>query len=137
MTLADEMKALLEAFYTSFESGDGSTFRESFGPDILIIGTDELEWWKGKPEAQRVVRAQLDEMRSTGVRVTGGDPDITVKGDVVWAADRPTLRLGDGTQTELRLTAVAVREGENLLLQQVHASVGTPNEEVVKQELTL
>jgi hypothetical protein len=137
MTLAADMSALLDAFYTSLESGDASPFLESFAPDILIVGTDEAEWVKGSAEAQRVVAAQHDEMRSAGVRVTGGEPDIAVRGDVVWAADRPTLHLDDGTETELRLTAVAVREGEGLLLQQLHASVGAPNEEVLKQQLTL
>ena len=137
MTLATDMSALLDAFYTSFESGDASPFLEAFAPDILIVGTDEAEWWKGRAEAQRVFETQHDEMRSAGVRLTGGEPDITVTDDVVWAADRPTLHLEDGTETELRLTAIAVREGEGLSLQHLHASVGAPNEEVVKQQLTV
>ena len=137
MSLADEMSALLAAFYGSLESGDSSALEESFAPDLLIIGTDEAEWWRGKDEAQRVVRAQINEMKSAGVRFTAGEPNIVVKGDVVWAADRPTVQLGDGTTTQMRLTAVAVREGNGLMLYQLHASVGAPNEEVIKQELTL
>jgi hypothetical protein len=47
------------------------------------------------------------------------------------------MHLDDGTETELRLTAVAVRKGEPLVLHQLHASVGVPNEEFLKQQLTL
>ena len=137
MDLADEMKALLDAFYASFETGDGSKFHESFAPDILVIGTDEVEWWKGKPDVQRVLKAQLDEMSSAGVRVTGGDLDVGVYGDVVWAAGRLTVHLSDGTETPMRITAVAVREADILSLRQMHASLGAPNEEVVKQQLTV
>ena len=138
MNLADEMKALLDAFYASFETGDGSEFLESFAQDVLVIGTDEVEWWKGKPDVQRVIEAQLEEMRSGGVRVTGDDDvDVGVHGDVVWAAGRLTVHLADGTETLMRLTAVAVREADTLSLRQMHASLGTPNEEVVQQQLTV
>jgi ketosteroid isomerase-like protein len=137
MTLTADMNALLDAFYASLDSGDASPFLDTFAPDILIVGTDAAEWFRGRAEAQRVVGAQFDEMRSAGVRVTRGERDVVESDDVVWAADRPTMHLDDGTETELRLTAVAVRKGETLLLHQLHASVGAPNEEVVKQQLTL
>jgi ketosteroid isomerase-like protein len=131
------MSALLASFYSSLESGDSSALEASFAPDILVVGTDEAEWWRGKDEAQRVVRAQMDEMKSAGVRFTGGHADIVERGDVVWAADRPTVELADGTTSQMRLTAVAVREGDALVLHQMHASMGAPNEEVVGRELTV
>jgi hypothetical protein len=69
MTLTADMNALLDAFYASLESGDASPFLDTFAPDILIVGTDAAEWFKGRAEAQRVVGAQFDEMRSAGARV--------------------------------------------------------------------
>ncbi|MGI8901455.1 MAG: nuclear transport factor 2 family protein [Nocardioides sp.] len=131
------MHALLNTFYGSFESGDGSAFGDSLAPDILFLGTDEAEWWQGADEVRRVWGRQLDELHSAGVGVRGGEPSVVTNGDVVWAVDRPTVHLADGTTVRLRLTLVAVRDGDRLMLRHLHASVGAPNEEVVKQELTL
>jgi len=106
-------------------------------PDALVIGTDEAEWWQGKDHVLTVMQAQVGEMHDAGIRFTGGDPYVVDSGDVVWAADRPTLHLEDGTSVPLRLTAVATRDGDVLLIRQMHVSGGIPNEEMVQQGLTL
>ena len=75
-------------------------------------------------------------MSSEGVRLTAGQPHIVACGDVVWSVDRPVLHLGDGTETQLRVTAIAVSAHESLQLRHFHYSVGSGNAEVLHQELT-
>ena len=83
------------------------------------------------------MKAKLGEMGASGIRLTGGDAIVAEKGDLVWAADRPTLHLSDGTSTALRATVVASRVEGSLVIEQFHLSAGGPNEEVAKQTLTL
>ncbi len=137
MTAASDMTDLLNTFYSSISTGDASVIADSLAPDALVIGTDEAEWWQGKDDVLRVMQAQVGEMHDAGIRFTGGEPHVVDSGDVVWAADRPTLHLEDGTSVPLRLTAVATRDGDALLIRQMHLSGGAPNEEIVQQELTL
>jgi ketosteroid isomerase-like protein len=137
MNLVADMTALLDAFYESVESGDVSPFDHALAAHVVVVGTDDAEWWQGRGEALRAMRAQFAEMSDAGVRFTGGQHQIVARGDVVWAVDRPTVHLADGTATSLRMTAVATREGDNLVIQHMHLSAGAPNEKIVKQQLTV
>jgi hypothetical protein len=137
MNAAAEMAELFNALYGSLSTGDATAWRESMSPDVLVIGTDDAEWWDGKDAALRVIDAQVSELHQAGVRYTGGELQVGAAGDTVWAADRPTVHLADGTTVPVRVTAVATREGDSLVIRQMHVSVGAPNEEVVQQDLTL
>lgn len=130
------MPSLLDGIYASFASGDAAAYLAAIADDIVGIGTDEAEWWVGRAAVGPVMEAQLREMSSAGISVHPGVPVIAEHGDVVWAADRPTLTLGDGTSLELRMTLVATREDAGLRIRQMHLSMPAPNEEVVQMELT-
>jgi hypothetical protein len=137
MTSTTQMTELLASIYRSFASGDASPWEQVLAPDCLVIGTDEAEWWQGKGAVLPVIKAQLGQMSASGIRLTGGDAIVAEKGDLVWAADRPTLHLPDGTSTALRATVVASRVEGSLVIEQFHLSAGGPNEEVFQQTLTL
>jgi ketosteroid isomerase-like protein len=137
MSATSEMADLLKTFYSSISTGDPSAFAASMASDVLVIGTDEVEWWQGKDEVLRVMEAQVSEMHDAGIRFTGGDPQVFDSGDAVWAADRPTLQLPDGTSMLLRLSVVATRDGDALLVRQVHLSAGAPNEDMLNVDLTV
>lgn len=137
MNAAADMAELLSALYASLSTGDASVWEDSFASDVLVIGTDDAEWWQGKDAALRAIDAQVTELHDAGVRYTGGEAQIGGAGDTVWAADRPTVRLADGTTVPLRVTAVATREGDTLVMRQMHVSVGVPNDEIVQQNLTV
>jgi ketosteroid isomerase-like protein len=137
MDLVAGMTALLDEFYGAVEAGDASSFDNALAADVIMVGTDEAEWWEGRGEALRAMRAQFAEMSDAGVRFTGGNYQIVAQGDVVWAVDRPTVHLADGTATPLRMTAVATAEGDHLVVRHMHLSAAAPNEEIVKQELTV
>jgi ketosteroid isomerase-like protein len=136
MSARDDMKALLENIYSSFGSGDASAYLADLSEDVVTIGTDEAEWWVGRAMTARMVEAQLGEMSAAGIRVTGGDPEIGESGDAIWAADRPTLHLPDGSEAALRATFIATRDGDRLTVRQMHLSAPASNEEVVQMQLT-
>lgn len=136
MTTSD-VTDLLHALYASFASGDASPWADSMGDDALCIGTDAPEWWQGRDAMMPILRAQVSEMSAAGISMAAGDPVIGEHGDVVWAADRPTLTQPDGSTVALRATLVAVRVDGGLRVEQMHLSVPAPNEEVVQQVLTV
>jgi ketosteroid isomerase-like protein len=132
-----EIHEFLDALYGSFATGDPSAWAQRLGDDVLVIGTDEAEWWQGKEDALRAVTSQLSEMSEAGIRVSPGEADVSDKGAFVLVADRPTLHLPDGSGTKLRMTMVISRVGEDLALEHLHLSVAAPNEDVVQQTLTV
>lgn len=135
--MTDDIKTLLTTIYASFGSGDSSAWAGSLADDVMLIGTDEAEWWQGRDTVVPILEAQLSEMSAAGISFTGGEPVVGEAGDVVWAADRPTITLPDGSTSVLRATLVAVRQDGSLVIQQMHLSAPAPNEEVVQTELTV
>jgi ketosteroid isomerase-like protein len=136
MSTTDDMRALLDSIYASIGSGDASEYLANLGEDVVCIGTDEAEYWVGREGLAPIVEKQLAEMSGAGLRFTGGDPVIGESGDTMWVADRPTLHLPDGSTAVLRATMVATRDGDRLVVRQMHLSAPAPNEEVVQMELT-
>jgi hypothetical protein len=133
----EEFRDLLRGLYDSFSSGDPSAWTDHLAPNVLGIGTDPGEWWEGRDLVSAVGAKQVKEMSGAGISVTGGDPRIVERGNVLWAADRPLLRLGDGNEVPLRFTVVAEYDEGALRLTQFHLSVGAANEEVVGQDLPM
>jgi uncharacterized protein (TIGR02246 family) len=134
--VTNDIRALLESLYASFASGDASAYLDDLADDVVIVGTDESEFWQGREEVTPVLQAQLSEMSAAGIRVTAGEVLTGESGGAAWAADRPTLHLPDGSSQTLRATLVATREGDALVVQQMHLSAPAPNAEVLQMELT-
>ena len=121
----------------SLETGDATVWADALAEDALVIGTDEVEWWQGRSAAMSLIREQVRELHEAGVRYSGSDPQVVEAGDVLWVADRPDVVLPDGTAMPARVTAVVTRDGDAVLIRQMHVSVGAPNEDVLQQELTV
>ena len=140
MDAATEMTSLLGTFYAALASGDGSEWFAKLAPDVLAIGTDEAEWIQGKEAVVAGLATQLREMREAGIRAsTAGSPTVAAGVDTAWAADRPVMHLPDGTAVPLRITMTTTRENEtgSLLVRQFHLSSGVPNEDLMKEKLTV
>jgi hypothetical protein len=131
------VRELWSRLYETLETGDASPWADALADDALVIGTDEAEWWQGKAAAISVIQKQVAELHQAGVRYSDSDPEVHQVADVYWVADHPNVVLGDETTIPARFTAVATRAGGALLLRQVHVSIGTPNDEVLKQHLSL
>ncbi len=136
MDARDQLRQLLEEGYAAFASGDPTVWAEHTADDVLGIGTDSDEWWQGRDVVARVTTEQMQEISKAGGSVTAGQPHIFERGDVVWAVDRPTLYLGDGTTVPMRVTLIADAEAGGLRIRHFHFSVGADNEQVFGQELT-
>jgi SnoaL-like domain len=131
-----ELKAFYRRCCDAMSGGDGAFFASAFSQSegVLAIGTDPAEWWNGYPTISRVFEAQLQE--TDGFKVVADNPLAWRNGPVGWVADRPMLKLPDGTEIPARLTAVFQQERDSWKIVQWHFSLGVPNEQVVGTPLT-
>ena len=122
MSTEAQLRDLLTALYAAFPTG-GSAWQQYLSPGVLVVGTDEHEWWDYDAVVQ-TGRAELELHLNAGTRVEGGQPWISHYGDVWVAVDRPTLHTADGQVIPQRLTVVAVPDGPGLRIEHLHISIG-------------
>ena len=121
----------------SYATGDSSPWENHFAPDVLCVGTDKAELWRGRDAFLSAARARLAEMIAAAVRVTPGDPTITDRDSFVLVADRPTLHLPDGTTIGVRMTLALTRVDKTLVIEQMHMPVPASNEDVLSLTVTV
>ena len=136
MERAPELEQAMKDLYAAMGRGDGGFLRDfvSESDGVTMIATDPNEYWTDHGTITRVWAQQLDEMG--GLDIQPGELRAYRDGDVGWAADRPTIRMPDGSELPFRITAVYTRENGGWKLVQGHASIGVANEEALGQELT-
>lgn len=138
-TLTDEITDMVTEMYATFATGDATVWTERITQQHqpLGIGTDAEEFWVGRDKLTEVTTAQIRELAEAGVTLTATQIRADSHGQVVWATDEPTLRMGDGTELPLRLTVIAVQEQGELRWTHFHLSAGAAaNEEVLDLDLT-
>ena len=136
MEQSNELRDLYIQACEAQSNGDYAFFERHFSREdgVLAIGTDPSEWWSGYATITRVFKAQLQEI--SGIRVVADQPQAYCDGSVGWVAGRPTLKLPDGNEMSVRLTAVLRKEQEGWKIVQWHFSTGISNEELTGETLT-
>ena len=96
------------------------------GDDVLIIGTDPQEWWKGRETVLSVYRAQQAEMGDqVGISTLELDAAHEL-GDAGWFAGRLRLQVPTG-DLPLRVSGTARRRGDDWKIVHLHVSAGVDN----------
>ena len=136
MEPSNELKALYLRSCEAISSGDYSFFERYFSQKdgVLAIGTDPTEWWAGYATITKVFKAQLKE--TGGVQILADTPQAYRDGSIGWVAGRPTIKLPDGTEMPVRLTAVFQKEQNGWKIVQWHFSTGISNEDLIGETLT-
>jgi len=136
MEQSTELKELYLRCCEAQSSGDYSFFERHFSQKdgVVAIGTDPTEWWDGYATITRVFKAQLKE--TGGFEILAGTPQAYSDGSVGWVAGQPTVKLQDGTEIPVRLTAVFQREQKDWKIVQWHFSMGISNEDSIGETLT-
>ncbi len=138
MEQSAELRDLALRFYEALRTGDLTAVERQMSrrAGTLVIGTDPAEWWTDDTTIRQVFKAQMEEMGG-GVPVVAGEPLAYSEGSVGWVADRPKLKLPDGTELPFRLTAVYHLEDGEWKLVLSHTSLGVQNQEAVGKELSV
>ena len=136
MEQSTELKELYLRCCEAQTNGDYSFFERYFSQKdgVLAIGTDPTEWWSGYVTIARVFKDQLEE--TGGIQILADTPQAYSDGSIGWVAGQPTLKLPDGTEMPLRLTAVFQKEQNDWKIVQWHISTGISNEDLIGEMLT-
>lgn len=130
-----ELKDLYVRLCQAQTNGDYQFFEEMFSQEdgVVAIGTDPSEWWLGYDAITKVFKAQLKDL--TGIQVLADTPLAYSNDATGWVAGKPTLKLPDGSEVSVRLTAVFQKEPEGWRIVQWHSSMGIPNEDAIGETL--
>lgn len=132
-----DLARFVEQMYERFSSGkpDLADDLVSADPGVLGIGTDPAEWWVAE-NVLRAFKAQIPEMHAAGMRFQPGAVVAYSEGPIGWVADQPSLRMPDGSEIPMRMTAVWRRDGDAWKMLQFHLSMGVSNQEALDTDLT-
>jgi len=136
MEQSSELKELYLRICQAMSNADHAFFAYHFSQreGVLAIGTDPAEWWFGYATITRVFREQLEE--AGGFKLLADSPEAYRDGSTGWLAGRPVLKLPDGTEIPMRLTAVLQKEQTDWKIVQWHFSAGIANNDLIGESLT-
>ncbi len=120
---SEELAAFARSLYLAMGAGDAAAVEAfySLDPHAVFVGTDGDEFWTDPEQHNRDVRPYWER---AGNVMTPGDLHAFECGEVGWVVDRPTFRLADGQQYDMRLTFVLHRTDGAWKIVHSHASVG-------------
>jgi ketosteroid isomerase-like protein len=126
MTPSPEILETMLALYRHMLAGesDAANALISTDPATLLVGSAG-EW----VDDQAVMRGTY-QVDTEGL-IAGDHPVAYANGDVGWFADQPTWRFADGSEAQMRMSAVLQREADGWRMVHSHLSVGVPDNECV------
>ena len=137
MEESKEIKDLTLRLYDALVNVDQASIANAYSQQkgLLMIGSDPNEWWEDYDTIIKLLKTQFEELKGTTIH--DADPQAFSEGTVGWVADKPNMKLPDGTKVPFRMTGVFHQEKGEWKVVQWHASMGVSNEEAIGQELTL
>jgi hypothetical protein len=108
---------------------------DNLADDVTLIGSDAAEFYDDRPTVAKLVAEQLTQMSAAGIKVRSTSARLFSAGDAVWAVDRPTVELPDGSSVEMRLTLITSEQDGRPVIRHFHLSTGAPNEDVLGENL--
>lgn len=126
MSDEDGVLAVLERFRRGWEALDADAVLDCFAddPGIVVIGTDEGEYWRGFDALVEPFRTMVGAF-SDPVYRWDGSPQIQVDGDIAWADGRlDTSLTADGRRLAVMMRASWVlRHAARWEIVQAHFSI--------------
>jgi len=127
---ADAVLAVLEQFRIGWVTLDADAVLNCFAsdPEIIVIGTDENEWWHGYEALVEPFRLMVGTFTDADYRWKAS-PHIVVHGSVAWAdavLDTQLTATGGERVTVTMRTSCVLRRAERWEVVQAHFSVAPP-----------
>ena len=124
------IEEVAHALRDAFAKGDADEFMALWhDTDCHVIGTDDEEWWRGRPAVESILRQQFAVVGSVD-----WDFDDMIgwsAGSVGWMAVRGPMSVGGAPPNCTRLTAVLVSRDDRWSITHWHMSIGIPNQDSI------
>ncbi len=130
MDRSPEVEQLAVAWLAGMKAGDPAAVARLFAEDAAttVIGNGADQWFTG----DQYTRSRVDQSLSAGggIPFEPGSPVGWAFGDTGWFADQVTIDF-PGISVPLRMTGVAVRQGDRWQLVQLHVSAAVSDEDLL------
>ena len=127
-TVEAAVREAADELLASMNAGDGEALRRvlSGDPGAVHIGTDPDEWWSSDD-----VVSNLGNVPVSGVKATVDELTVHPMGEgAAWFVGTGRF-VGEGVDVPVRMSGVAVREGDRFVFVHSHASVGVANDKLL------
>lgn len=132
MTVDQDVRAFVDEMFAALNAVDSPRLASliSDRPGASIIGSDPEERWT---KADLLAGPDPSEVSGEHVDAKLDELSVDSSGDVAWAVGTARFVVSSREEeTPFRWTVVCVREGDQWKLAHAHASIGVPNEELLK-----
>lgn len=121
-----EVRETMVAFYRHMLAGESDAANELISREAgtLLIGSAG-EWVDDQEQLRGTYQVDTEGL------IASENPVAYEHGDMGWYADRPIWHFADGTEAEMRVSAVLQREPGGWRVVHSHLSVGVPDDQCV------
>jgi hypothetical protein len=129
-----EVRELALRLFQAAAAGDNAALLAAVSreADVLFIGTDPGEWWRGYESVAHALTTPPDTEPSGG-SIVAPEGLAYEAGEVGWAAVHGKVSFPGEAPIPLRLTLVCQREQAGWRVVQWHVSIGVPNEDAFQK----
>lgn len=131
MQESTEIRDIIAGWFSAVASGDPGWVNRHLSKEVLVVGTDPNEWLDFA-QASTLLKSEAQEFGAMQVQVAMGRAEGFQEGSVGWGIVHPTITFPNGKSFSPRWAAVFHREDGQWKAVQIHASIGLPNEELMK-----
>ena len=124
------VRSAVEEFLDAINTGDAERLRSclSSDPGSVHIGTDPEEWWSTDELVKNM--AGMGAVGPSPIRAVVDEVTVhDLSDDAAWLVGRGRF-VSDGRERPVRLSGVAVREGDRWTFVHSHASIAVPNDQL-------
>lgn len=131
MEPSNEIRDIITAWFEAVTEGDPSWLDRHLSREVLVVGTDPNEWLDFE-QASTLLKGEVQEFGTMHLQVSIERAEGFREGSVGWGIAHPTITFPNGKSFSPRWSAVFHQEGGQWKAVQIHASLGVPNEELMK-----
>jgi ketosteroid isomerase-like protein len=131
MQESTEIRDIISAWFGAVAAGEPSWVDRHLSEQVLVVGTDPNEWLSFE-QASTLLKSEAQEFGAMQVKVSIGRAEGFHEGTVGWGIVHPTITFPNGKSFSPRWSAVFHQEDGQWKAVQIHASLGVPNEELMK-----
>ena len=126
MAPSTEIRDTMLELYRRMLAGEAEAANDLISRDPALVFIGSAGEWVDDQDTLRSGRQEPGE----GL-IAGSNPVAYAQGDMGFFADQPNWLFADGTQAEMRLTAVLRRESPGWRVVNLHMSVAVPDDQCV------
>lgn len=131
MQASPEIRDIITAWFSAVAAGEPAWVDRYLSQQVLLVGTDPNEW-SDFQQASTMLKGEAQGLGAMQLKVSIGRAEGFQEGSVGWGIAHPTITFPNGKSFSPRWSAVFHQEDGQWKAVQIHASLGVPNDDLMK-----